>query len=342
MNPRVLHHIWLILIVYSLLFGLCHIEDDSTAILTLPNPPTKIDSLQCHTQSSRQFDRLTVLSSEEKQRIEEDIANNLLKSAIEEDGAILVYLKFLWINGNHLRSKEVLQDLLRLGNELAESPFWGWVNYNLGEIYYLDHYVKNQKGLNDSWSHHRRAKTIFQNTGDSTGLAKSLSRLGVLHERANNPDSASYYYNYSITIAKKVDYNIGLSRPYTHLGFVSQRDGDTLQARTYIENALRINMECKNYEELPFSLVNTSRLLYSDDLDSAKGALLEAIEVSKSIGFKLAEIHALYHLSHMAKEAGDKKLAITSCKEVIELASEVGYSIYLEPSKKLMEELMKG
>ena len=203
------------------------------------------------------------------------------------------------------------------------------------------HYVKNQNGLKDSWSHHHKAKIIFQEKGDSTGLAKSLSRLGVLHERANNRDSAKYYYNRSIAVAKNINYHIGLSRPYTHLGFFSQRQGDTIQAHSYIENALHINRECKNYEELPFSLVNTARLLYSDDLNSAKQALYEAIEVSKSVGFKLAEIHALYHLGSVAKESGDKNLAITSCKEVIELADEVGYSVYLEPAKKLLEESLK-
>ncbi len=342
-----LNRIWLLLVVYPFFLGFQCIDttfrkkESSTAIF--PRFPTShtTDSLPCETKSSVQFDRLPVWSSAELQRIEKRIADNIFKSAVEEGHVMLLYSKFLWINGNDTKSEGLLNELIGSVDKGPATPLLGWLNYNLGEIYYLRHYLKKQNTLNDAWSHHRKAKAIFQTTGDSTGLVKSLSRLGVLHERASDLDSANHYYNRSISVAKRINYAVGLSRPYTHLALASLSKGDTTKAHTLIEKALKINKECTNYEELSFSLVNTALLQHPDKSDLAKLKLLEAIKIAKKIGFKLAEIHALFHLGRIAQETGDLTLARNSCNETIALANGTGYSIYSEAAENLLATLPK-
>ena len=347
MHPWNLNHIGLLLVVYSFFWGVTDIEapfrekEPLTAILPAHITSHTTDSLHCETKSSEQFDRLPIWSSTELQHIEKRITDDVFKNTIEEDRVRLLYSKFLWINGNDTKSEGLLNELIRLVDKGSATPLLGWLNYNLGEIYYLRYSLKRQNTLSDAWTHHRKAKAIFETTGDSTGLVKSLSRLGVLHERASDLDSANHYYNRSIAFAKRINYAVGLSRPYTHLAFASLSKGDTIKAHALIDKALKINTECTNYEELPFSLVNTVLLQHPVEFDLAKSRLLEAIKIAKNIGFTLAEIHALYHLGRIAQETGDVTLARNSCKEVMVLANGAGYSIYSEAAKTLLETLPK-
>ncbi|MEX0288628.1 MAG: tetratricopeptide repeat protein [Flavobacteriaceae bacterium] len=297
--------------------------------------------ISCKSEPGAQLDMLPVLKADSVKKIERKIEQNGFKSSVEKERTTLAYAKYLWIGGNDLKSEYLLNTLIDSEDELSETTPLGWTYYNLGEIYYLRHALKRQNTANDAWSYHRKAKYFFQKTRDSIGLVKSLSRLGVLHERGGNIDSAGFYFNRAIDIAKKIDYKMGLSRPYTHLGLASLESGDTVKAQGLLEKVVEINTDCKNYEELPFSLVNKARLLSTTKPAKAKLEIQQAIKVSRTAGFKLAEINALFQLSRLAQETGDISQAISSYEEVVELSDRYDYSVYSEASKSLLERLAK-
>ncbi len=243
---------------------------------------------------------------------------------------MLLVGEIIWKQGDDDLAENILKEALQQIQSSPDDPSYGSILYNLGEIYYIRHFIKNQPVLEEAQKFHYQSKYIRSHYGDSTGLTHSLSRIGVMQERARNIDSALYYYRTAISIGEALNYPLGTTRPHTHLGVYYRSQGDTLQAMSHFEKSLTINQEHYNFEAVVFNLVNINRLRVEkgQNLDAAIEQMECALKIARKIDFKLGIVNTLFNLGLLAEQKEDQESALIYYQKINEEAEQVGYEVF--------------
>jgi tetratricopeptide (TPR) repeat protein len=115
-----------------------------------------------------------------------------------------------------------------------------------------------------------RARQLFTEAGDSSGIAQETFFLGLTEEQEGHPERAGALYSEARTLAEKIGDRSTLSYAFRHLGGLAEARGDLDQALDLQRRSLALREEIGFVRLVPFALIAVG------DLERKKGLLGEA------------------------------------------------------------------
>ena len=274
--------------------------------------------------------------------IQKLLDNDSQKQGLRERHELkLMAAEILWKQGNDDEAEAILKELWESNKSDVESPIIGRILYNLGEIYYIRHYIKGEPSIERSKTYHFQSLKTRTGQKDSVGMAHSMARIGVIHEREENVDSALYYFEKAIEISESIDYELGKARPYIHLGVHHRSKGDLQKAYDFYREGYEINMAHYNLEEIPFNIANIVQMESNDAIPEELGQeeMECALRVAKKIDFKLGIVNTLFIMGIMAERAGETGEAKQYFSETIRVSEPLNYKTYLRLAERRLDSL---
>jgi len=127
-----------------------------------------------------------------------------------------------------------------------------------------------------------RARQLFTEAGDSSGVAQETFFLGLTEEQEGHSDRAGALYSEARTLAEKIGDRSTLSYAFRHLGGLAEARGDLDQALDLQRRSLALREEIGFTRLVPFALIAVG------DLERKKGLLGDA-RASYGRALELAE-----------------------------------------------------
>ncbi len=196
-----------------------------------------------------------------------------------------VYLEVLDYMGSHSLANWRLDDAIEYFRAVLAEDARSWSAYRgLGEAYHkLGEWDKAERIL-------ERALAEARETGDESGEAATLGKLGLVHADKGRWEKAIEFYQKSLEISEKLGDIRGLARTYNNLGNVYQQKGEWDQAIEFYQKDLEISEKLGDIHGLA-QIYNNLGSVYAD-----KGQWDQAIEFyQKSLETKekLGDIHGM-------------------------------------------------
>ena len=148
-----------------------------------------------------------------------------------------------------------LTEALDLAKKLNEKQDEAEINQILARVY-------NGKGQYDvSMKLLLRAQQQFNNANQKSLLGRVYETMGDINDKFGNTKLAIEYLNKSISIKKKYEDTIELSRSYSYLGNVFHRELDYTSAFAYYDTAIDLSIKYLNYNSLSYSYARKANVL---------------------------------------------------------------------------------
>ncbi len=258
------------------------------------------------------------------------LENHTKLDDLEKNEITLLIGEILWKQGEDAKAEDLLNELLDSIRGNIGEGLKGKILYNLGEIYYIRHYVKRESVLELVKKYHYLSKTARMDIKDSIGLTHSFSRLGVIHQRERNTDSALYYFHKAIEISDKKEYEPGKARPYIHLGVEERAKNNVAGAYEFFWKGYGINKTFYNHEEIPFNIANIVRLESNESIIEKLGwSHMEcALHIAEKIDFKLGIVNTLFNMGSIKESGNDSIEAKKYYSRALEISDSVGFRTY--------------
>lgn len=191
------------------------------------------------------------------------------------------YNAFIYeIDSRYDKSIEVLNEALKLANEIKDSTEIAFVSNSLGFSHYvsgnytlsaqylntaLNHYVllpdsggismtNNNLGMlyeaigefDKALDHYGKSLEIDQALQDSVGIAVVLNNIGAVYDHMEDDDKAIEYYLKSMEIYEKVGDKAGVAIVLNNLGIIYENLGQKNKAIQYYKESLAIEKDIGN------------------------------------------------------------------------------------------------
>ncbi|HAN79003.1 MAG TPA: hypothetical protein DCQ31_15170, partial [Bacteroidales bacterium] len=193
--------------------------------------------------------------------------------------------------------------------------------YTNNEIYYL--------GMEYS----QRSQTIFEESGDSLGIANSYITLGFIYRRLQKTELeiAKYKKAFEAFSALNIPERIAVSAH--NLGESYMINNEFEQSKALTQIAIQITDSIKNFSVLSacykvMGIINFKQQQY----DTAEMYFLKVLELSASLGKnsqKTATIESLVYLADIYDIKGKDKMKIGKLEEAAEFCLKYSLSSYL-------------
>jgi tetratricopeptide (TPR) repeat protein len=119
-----------------------------------------------------------------------------------------------------------------------------YINFNIGAIYLELHKYEEAKQFFFRAINYFNKKTSTNK--DAKELIMIYNNTGILYENVGNIDSAKYYFNQGLLLARKYNEKIELSKLLNNLGNLCTEFKNNGDGLPYLEEALNIRIECND------------------------------------------------------------------------------------------------
>lgn len=176
----------------------------------------------------------------------------------------------------------------------------------------------------------RSAIAQAENTGDVTRAARAKTALGDLLSYGEGFDEALTLLHAAHAEFMRLEDGAGLARTLRHLSYLHFRQSAFEQARDYATQQLRLAEQETDPVVGARTIADGHHNLglidwYTGDLDASRDHFNAAIAAARVADHKQAVIYALNNLSGLLFTSKDYAQAMRSAREVLDLASEIGY-----------------
>jgi len=198
----------------------------------------------------------------------------------------------IWKRGEMAKARALAADALKIAERDAHDEARSEALFVLGEVAYIEAAYMGRASLDDALEHHERALELRRRIGDHRGESLSLSRIGVIHERMDEPERARACYEEALRIAEESDFPEGMSRPYVHIGVAKELAGDMEGALADYRRSVAAVRRAHDVHALSFDLCNVASAGFrvEGDLHAAIELLREAREYAEGMRFELANV----------------------------------------------------
>jgi non-specific serine/threonine protein kinase len=174
-------------------------------------------------------------------------------------------------------------------------------------------------------SYCERSLTLFEATGDRSGVGYALHGLGVLAQLDGDYGQARALVERSVTRFRESGNQAGIRDGLWHLGLVARLEGDYARARDIYEENLTLCRSSGDGRGVAKALVQMGLLALRIERDSTRAGALcgESLVISREIGDKPGAGYALARLGNLAQSAGDHARARALYQESLECFREV-------------------
>jgi adenylate cyclase len=214
------------------------------------------------------------------------------------------------------------------GIEIAEKNQLHLLKGDLYNNYSITLSIKGEMG--EAIEYALNALAIFEQSGDSTRLAKIYNSLGSRYSEIDFEEIALNYYLKAAAIneikndTRRLVYNFG------NIGLLYHDLGDYENALLYISKSLDLQDTVNNRLDYSTSLHHLA-LVYQnmEQYDEALAYEQRAYNIAKEIDDDLGMISILRGLAAINKDTGDPEKALDDLEEAMKLARETGARSFL-------------
>jgi predicted ATPase/class 3 adenylate cyclase/DNA-binding CsgD family transcriptional regulator len=168
--------------------------------------------------------------------------------------------------------------------------------------------------------------SLWQDLGDTTGIALSLQRLAVAAWVRNNPAVARSLMEEALARWKEVGDKRHVAWVLTWLAYMASQQGEYARALALCEESLVIYRELESKIGIAGSLGRLTEVLSLSQSDPARvrSLLEEALALSREVGDKLGIAHGQRFAGQLALSQGDTTMARSLIEEALALFREIG------------------
>ncbi len=197
----------------------------------------------------------------------------------------------------------------------AQNDRWG-----MAQVLPFFHRIKTPQGLQDAIRLHNETLQIQRETGDSAGLAATLTSLGELLHYAGDYENARRCHQSSLEIARELDDRRVIAASLDYLGFINRQLGEFDLSRRQHQESMEISRELGNALGIAGSLDNLGMIaLNQRDYPEALSLFRQALPLRRDSGQTGSVAISLEHIATAALRLGDLALAESCLRESLAL-----------------------
>jgi predicted ATPase/DNA-binding CsgD family transcriptional regulator/DNA-binding XRE family transcriptional regulator len=184
-----------------------------------------------------------------------------------------------------------------------------------------------QRGDNDrAESYSRESLALFQELGDTHGMAYSLHMLGLIAARRNNYKAAKSLHEEALHLFRALDDKEGIAYSLTDLAYIFMDEGDFNKARSLAMEGLAFFRVTGDKRGTVYALLRLGRVYYFSQTEQASALALvaEALSISREIGYRWGVTSALGLLGQLELHQGDLRSARSHLEEALVLRRGIG------------------
>jgi tetratricopeptide (TPR) repeat protein len=162
----------------------------------------------------------------------------------------------------------------------------------------------------------RRARRLFERTGDRAGVASALYMLGLIEQMQERREPARALFERQIAIADQIGDKEILANGHRHLGFVYQNAQEWTRAARQFELSLRLSEEIGSAVTVPFAMATLAELEWSQlgRKQEALARLERAVRLARRARSTRAEYQARLLLARCLLELGRRDAALVHAR----------------------------
>jgi len=215
----------------------------------------------------------------------------------------------------------------------------------IGIVY--DEQAHFPKALN----YYLRALKIFEETGETKGIAAQLCNIGLLYSNQHADSLAEYYYRKALPLSKSSGYIVGEANIYGNLGILYQRKGNLEKIAARKDSLLELAIgffktTCAVKEKLgdlqgmgnQYANMGTS-YFYKQDLASALTYFFKALNIAEDQSDKFRTANVSNNLAGVYKQLKKYDLAGKYLQKALALYEEMGVMDGICESEKMYSEI---
>ena len=188
--------------------------------------------------------------------------------------------------------------------------------WGMAQVLPFFHRIKTPQGLQDAILLHNQTLQIQRETGDSAGLASTLTSLGELLHYAGDYENARRCHQSSLEIAHELNDRRVIAASLDYLGFINRQLGEFDVSRRQHQESMEISRELGNSLGIAGSFDNLGILaLDEQNYPEALSLFREALPLRRNSGQLGSVAISLEHIATAALHLNDLSLAETSLQE---------------------------
>ncbi|HET7641501.1 MAG TPA: tetratricopeptide repeat protein, partial [Ktedonobacteraceae bacterium] len=184
-----------------------------------------------------------------------------------------------------------------------------------------------QRGENDrAESFSRESLLLFQELGDTHGIAYSLHMLGLIAQRRSDYQAARSRHEEALQLFREMNDKEGIAYSLTDLAYGAIDRGDFKLARAQAMEGLSFFRILGDKRGTVYALLRLGRVYYFSNTDQASALALceEALSISREINYTWGVTSALGLLGQLELNQGDLRSARSHLEEALALRREIG------------------
>jgi predicted ATPase len=222
--------------------------------------------------------------------------------------------------GNQTQAKSLLNEALRLSQELKDIWFYGYALKHQGN--YTTTYLRD-------WAtarvHLETAVEIFEELRDDYYLADSLYRLSMAVASQGHYSQAFSLGETSLRHYQKFENKLEMANLTNHLGDVAYNQGDLNQARMRVEEGLHLFSQLGSRWGIAQSFMLLGVVaLTSGEYEQARKFFEDSLVLWEERKVKYASAYLLVLLGLACRQLGEVERAISCCQESLRRSRELG------------------
>lgn len=188
--------------------------------------------------------------------------------------------------------------------------------WGMAQVLPFFHRIKTPQGIQDAIRLHNQTLEIYRETGDSAGLAATLTSLGELLHYSGDYEKAHRCHQSSLEIARELDDRRAIAASLDYLGFINRQMGEFDLARHQHQESMEISRKLGDALGIAGSLDNLGLIaLDQQRCPEALSLFQQALPLRRASGQKGSVAISLEHIATAALQLDDLPLVESSLQE---------------------------
>lgn len=207
--------------------------------------------------------------------------------------------------------------------------------FALGELHYFRYAFRQESEYSVTMNYLREAQVLFEELNDYHSIMAVLTCFGIIDNYQGNEHEAYHRFQKVIALSEQFHDEQGKIIAISQLGVICERNGDFEQALQYHEQSLELSQRVGQADTIMYSLGYFAVAHYHlfDDLKLALSKCKEALEIAEKLEHKAGVCLMCKRLGILHLEAKQPQEAKQYFENLLIVAEDCGFTKYAEGAK---------